>query len=248
MFLFPVWAVFWHGAVSRYTEGNWNKISIGNSLEEDSIYSIELGPEGDVWLGSYGRIYKYEDEIWTTFTTSDGLPDKRINELTVSLNGDIWAGTSGGGICCFDGNSWTVFTQDDGLADNVVKSIAFGPGGEVWIGTHSGVSRYEPFSVFVEMDDFSPSELNITSIFPNPFNLVTNIQFNIPRSGILNLEIFNIMGQKVRTIHSGILNAGTHSIRWDGKNDIGQDVSSGVYFGCLKTGTTVSFRPMMLMK
>ena len=86
--------------------------------------------------------------------------------------------------------------------------------------------------------------------YPNPFNPETKITFNIPESGKVKVEIFNIKGQKVKTLDTfpnGDL--GTREVVWDGTDENNQRVSTGVYFYQLEVdGKTVASRKMMLLK
>ncbi len=91
-----------------------------------------------------------------------------------------------------------------------------------------------------------------TSLFqnyPNPFNPTTLIQFNLERPEKVDLEIFNILGQKVRTILAGEeFAAGPYTFLWDGKDQRGRALSSGVYFYRLQTPTYLQTKKMMLVK
>ena len=75
----------------------------------------------------------------------------------------------------------------------------------------------------------TPGDFQLGEAYPNPFNGSATIQFAIATSGNVRLEIFNLMGQKIRTLVSDRKEAGSHSIAWDGKNDFGQHVGSGIY-------------------
>ncbi len=66
--------------------------------------------------------------------------------------------------------------------------------------------------------------------YPNPFNLTTIIPLTLDKQSNVELEIFNIIGQKVKTIYSGALDSGRHFFRWDGTDNNGRIVSSGIYF------------------
>lgn len=84
---------------------------------------------------------------------------------------------------------------------------------------------------------------------PNPFNPHTNISFTIAEpSPAYLLEIYNVKGQKVRTLHKGPLSAGNHTIVWDGKDITGNEVASGMYFYRLSDGKNSQSRKMLLMK
>lgn len=84
--------------------------------------------------------------------------------------------------------------------------------------------------------------------FPNPFNPTTTIAFSLKQAGNVQLEIYNIKGQKVRTLLNGDLPADHHQVVWNGKDDNGKASSSGIYFYRMKTATYSSTQKMILMK
>lgn len=93
-----------------------------------------------------------------------------------------------------------------------------------------------------------PSSLKLYSNYPNPFNPSTTIRFDLDRAGFISLKIYNILGQEVRLLQRGHMPAGSYHVDWDGKDDRGRSVSSGVYIYNLQTmGKTLS-RKMILMK
>jgi hypothetical protein len=85
--------------------------------------------------------------------------------------------------------------------------------------------------------------------YPNPFNPTTTISFSVAQtSSFVNLEVFNIKGQKVKKLVDEILPAGQHSVTWNGKDENGKSVASGVYFYKMKAGQYTSTKKMILMK
>jgi hypothetical protein len=84
--------------------------------------------------------------------------------------------------------------------------------------------------------------------FPNPFNPNTEISFHLSSGGIVHLNIFNILGQKVKTLIDEERPAGKHTILWDGKNDSGHPLVSGVYYYRLTTSDQMQIRKMTLIK
>jgi hypothetical protein len=84
--------------------------------------------------------------------------------------------------------------------------------------------------------------------YPNPFNPETTISFSIAYSGKAKLEVFNIRGQKVRTLLDGDVDAGMHKIVWNGTNDNNKTVGSGVYFYKLSCGHLSKTKKMILIK
>ena len=92
----------------------------------------------------------------------------------------------------------------------------------------------------------SPPHLG--SIHPNPFNPTTNIPIVMPESGKVDLRIYGADGTLVRTLVQTTLSAGETSYRWDGVNDAGDPVASGVYYVHLITESNVTSRPITLLK
>lgn len=84
--------------------------------------------------------------------------------------------------------------------------------------------------------------------FPNPFNPETVLKFNLPEASKVSLNVYNILGQVVRTLVDEELPAGLHSVVWDGKNGQGADVASGVYFYRIKAGDFESTMRMTLLR
>jgi hypothetical protein len=84
--------------------------------------------------------------------------------------------------------------------------------------------------------------------FPNPFNPTTTISYNLPASGKVKLGVYNLRGQLVRTLVNEAKSAGDHKVVWDGKDERGNTMSSGIYFYRLDTGKHSETRKMMLMK
>lgn len=84
--------------------------------------------------------------------------------------------------------------------------------------------------------------------FPNPFNPTTDIHFSLPASADTSLEIYNVKGQKVRTLISGKLEQGEHQITWDGTDSNRNSMSSGIYFYRLQSGNNAINKKIMLLK
>lgn len=84
--------------------------------------------------------------------------------------------------------------------------------------------------------------------YPNPFNPSTTIAFESPARAEVNLDIYNLKGQLVRKLHQGHIEAGANSFVWDGMDDKGEPVATGIYFYRLQTGKEVYTRKMLMMK
>lgn len=102
--------------------------------------------------------------------------------------------------------------------------------------------------VGIQDDTQLPIRYVLHQNYPNPFNPKTTIRFDIPQVSDITLEIFNIKGQKVRTLAQNKMHTGFHSIQWDGTNDQGIPLASGMYFYRLDTGKFRSVKKLVLMK
>ncbi len=93
-----------------------------------------------------------------------------------------------------------------------------------------------------------PKEFKLAQNYPNPFNPTTTILFSLPEPMNARVEVFNILGERVKTVFNGLGQAGENSVVWNGDNDRGQAAASGVYFYRLKAGDFQQSRKMILMK
>jgi hypothetical protein len=84
--------------------------------------------------------------------------------------------------------------------------------------------------------------------YPNPFNPATIIEYSIASAGLVEIAIFNVDGQKIRTLVGEVEMPGTYRARWDGKNDRGVPVASGIYFYRLKAGSFCGVKKMLLLR
>jgi hypothetical protein len=94
----------------------------------------------------------------------------------------------------------------------------------------------------------APDSYRLGQNYPNPFNPTTVIPFDLSETVGTTLKVYNIRGQVIRTLVDGDLAAQSYAISWDGKNDAGQAVSSGVYFYKLVAGDFQDVRKLVLMK
>ncbi len=94
---------------------------------------------------------------------------------------------------------------------------------------------------------FRPSTFALHQNHPNPFNPSTTIRFDVPKEGRVSVRIYNLSGQLIRTLQDGVASVGTHKVVWDGKDNNGHEVTSGVYFYRLEAANTLSTTKRMTM-
>jgi len=100
----------------------------------------------------------------------------------------------------------------------------------------------------VEDDGQLPTTFELEQNFPNPFNPQTTIAFSVPQTSRVRLVIFNLLGQKIVTLVDDVLPAGRRQIVWYGRDQSGNEVSSGIYFYHLSADEYTETRKMVLMK
>jgi subtilisin family serine protease len=93
-----------------------------------------------------------------------------------------------------------------------------------------------------------PDKFELFQNFPNPFNPTTALNFDLPNSSHVNLIIYDITGKKIRTLISSAYQAGSYQIQWDGKDDHGNVVASGIYLYELKAGNERLVKKMLLAR
>jgi hypothetical protein len=147
---------------------------------------------------------------------------------------------------CFDSTFWPpsshlAFARHD-AAKYVPRTnmpqcvrIAGGPTGVRWIeGSAEQESR--------------PTGFSVSQNYPNPFNPATEFLFDLPRASRVTIEVFNILGQRVKTLVDEKMAAGSHVVDWDGEDEKGAHVSSGVYFYRMRAGEFSEIKKMVLLK
>ena len=103
-------------------------------------------------------------------------------------------------------------------------------------------------SVPVTIEKALPSSYDLLQNYPNPFNPETVVQFQLPEAACVTLTICNVLGQEIRTLVNERKEGGYYKVIWDGRNEVGQHVASGIYFYSLKAGTFSNVKKMMMLK
>lgn len=107
---------------------------------------------------------------------------------------------------------------------------------------------YGSTSVLTSTASNVPFGFAINQNYPNPFKSGTTVSFNAAFKDDALIEVFNVLGEKVRLLYSGVINSGLNEFIWDGKDDHGQKVASGVYMVTVKIGTDIQSSKMLLLR
>lgn len=108
------------------------------------------------------------------------------------------------------------------------------------------------YSVITAIDDDIetglPASFSVEQNYPNPFNPTTTIDYSLPSQSRVSIRIYNVLGQAIRTLVDEPQAAGKYSVTWDGKNQAGEAVSTGLYLYRIQAGDITQSRKMLLLK
>ena len=115
---------------------------------------------------------------------------------------------------------------------------------DLWVGAvHSAdVVNIDNYNVIF------PERLRIYNAYPNPFNPITSLSYDLPEDGLVNIAIFDMMGRIVKTLVNGSQTAGFKSVQWDATNDRNEPVSAGLYLYTIQSGEFRQTKKMVLLK
>ncbi|MDP8208028.1 MAG: lamin tail domain-containing protein [Candidatus Electryonea clarkiae] len=99
-----------------------------------------------------------------------------------------------------------------------------------------------------ERQDVVPDHYSVSQNHPNPFNAFTTIQYTLPSNNKVRLIVYNLLGEQIVTLINGEISAGSHIVLWNGKNNSGHDVSSGIYFYLFESDGNIDSRKMLFLK
>lgn len=189
-----------------------------------------------------------------TFRRLDGVEDKRAVRSVATIKKAAVAGLLAGD---FDGNGKVEFDDFFLFAD------AFGSANPGFDLSGNGAVDFDDFFLFA--DNFGkeaqaklialareylglPASPHLEQNYPNPFNSSTTLRYQLAEVGQVNLEVYDVSGQKVRSLVSVQQTPGIYSVTWGGTNEQGMEISTGIYFARLQAGEYTQVNKMMLMK
>ncbi|NIT56218.1 MAG: T9SS type A sorting domain-containing protein, partial [Aliifodinibius sp.] len=180
------------------------------------VFSYYYQPQGtgnEPETGDSLRVYFKNDlNEWVLVRAYPGMPVQPFTEEVI----DIETAPHGGGSY-FHGQFQARFRSTGGAAnipndDWFVDDVSLGP----------------PVGIEEEKDRL-PMQFAVMPNYPNPFNPTTTIEYQLPRASTVKLVIYNTLGQMVRTLVNQSMEAGVHQAVWDGRNERGKQVASGIY-------------------
>ncbi|HOI28176.1 MAG TPA: T9SS type A sorting domain-containing protein [Melioribacteraceae bacterium] len=119
--------------------------------------------------------------------------------------------------------------------------------GNIWLNRIRAIVEI-PTGIGTEEVELLPVAYSLEQNYPNPFNPETVISFSLPKSGNVQIKVYDVLGKEIKTLMSEDRTAGNHKIYWNATDDHGRRVSSGVYFYTISSGDFIQTKKMVLMK
>ncbi|MHB9030269.1 MAG: ligand-binding sensor domain-containing protein [Candidatus Latescibacterota bacterium] len=210
--------------------------------------SLTVDRNGAAWVATVDGILRYDGTEWVNIGRGTEYELTWIRQVAIDMNGILWAATWDG-ILRYDGQQWKRYTFADGLPDDKINRIAVDHLNRKWISTQRGICMLDDSEPSATPDS-APLEFALHGNHPNPFNPSTTISFTLSEPGRVDLAVYSVSGQRVRTLLSdrAYRPNGTYRIVWDGKDERGYAVSSGVYFTRLITNGRAKTLKMLLVR
>ncbi len=243
-FLFLLFVSAWSNEITLTRSGDWITFNLNNQQSLGGIaMALEFADPGDdVSCDSFSFV----DTRLSSIAFKDVIIDndeKTVLIFAVVLDEDYIPSGEGALVKLkFSGEdsvkfeSTTIFKQEGiSVISSDAEELPF---------------EFNPVYVSVEEEKKPdlPTQFVLFQNHPNPFNPYTDIKYALPKDSYVNLSVYNILGQKVKTLVDRKELKGFHTVRWDGKDERGQNTSTGIYFYKLKAGKYTQTKKMLLLK
>lgn len=233
---------------SADTSKTWTK---NTNIDVRNGFSFDFIDNNKGWVApNFNEVYRTLNggNFWQPFPlpftnqTSELMFVDDQRGFISGTNGVIFATNDGG-------ESWV---HEASFTSNLlldIDSYSDGKTIEVWVVGDGFHVLHQTFLISsVAAPEVGIREFRVFQNYPNPFNASTQIEYELPSSAHVILKIYDILGRKVRTLVDTAQNSGSHTTVWDGKNEAGQVVSSGLYVYKLTAGNHAQTKKMLLLR
>ncbi len=200
----------------RYGSFNYQGTEFGEVIDATSMTTISF----DMWTSNATEV---------NFTVISTGPEERLFPLDIAHG------------------QWVTYQIDLDYFENVdladIFQMKFDGGDSSPTIYLDNIYFFDQTAVSIDDEGTHPTEFALSQNYPNPFNPTTQIQFTVPETGNVKLDVYNLMGQRVATLLNENVNSGSHTITFDASN-----LASGVYLYRLQAGSAVLTRKMTLIK
>jgi arabinogalactan endo-1,4-beta-galactosidase len=221
----------WHGTLSDL---NQNIDELGNEFQKPVLIVETAYPFTLQWNDNTNNILGLETQLLEDYEASEDGQFTFLHDLIILVDENDY----GLGICYW-APDWISTNQFGSPWEN---QALFDFDGELL----DAISVFDNSSVAIKrIENFS---LNNIYNYPNPFNPITTLEYDLPEDAVVNITIYDMMGRVVNTLVNGSQTAGYKSIQWDATNNLGDPVSAGLYIYTIQAGEFRQTKKMILLK
>lgn len=223
-----------------------------NAVQEDGLLKLRVALTKGQKLKGYGFSLQYDQtryEFVEAKEVTGNLLDTGSGQPTLFLSSNKTSGQIAVGAMKIDGQAaegngelveFTFRTGETPLPTDfqILEGVLVDLTGGVDLVHNIEIGNLKPM----------PDDYGMDQNLPNPFNPSTTINYQLPEAGRIKMMVYNLLGQEVRALVNEELDAGFHSVIWDGKNELGRQVASGVYMYRIQAGDYTKTLRMMMLK
>lgn len=248
------WLCTYYGVSYKEPGANYKSIA---AIEGEYTYAMTIDKNNHVWVSEYNtpQIHEILPDLTIVNHTAATLPPlaSKVEDLEADRNGHIWCALNGGGLLEIkpDGSytQYTAASTSGAIPEDILTHLEI-INDEIWVSTSaSGILRISGAISSVEAPNTAqPRDFTLQPNSPNPFNPSTRIRYHLQKAAEVNLAVYDLQGRLIRTLASGRQNAGEHLQTWDGRDENGSSVASGVYICVLNASGRIATQKMTLLK
>jgi len=226
---------------SNYSLGSYQvvgSVSDGNSEDDQNVtWNMDISKVTSVELAAFDVDFNGFDGVGISWKTSKQLDNAGFRLLRSERKDRDYQDLTDGNIKTSESGEYTFFDRNVETNRRYYYKL-------VDVDLSGDRTEHGPIEIFVA----APEKFELSQNYPNPFNPATNIRFQIAKAGLVTLKIYDVLGREVRALVNEKLAADFHTFVWDGRNQNGVLVSSGIYFYRMVSGKFIETKRMLLMK
>ena len=222
----------------------------GNPYKPMSLYLTHLSIDGAALEAGDEVALLDKDQIVAAAVIPETLDSENPLELIAAMDDGSGAGFTEGNVMTF--RIWKKASGEEIAIESSAVQFLDPASGEAAqpVAFQGFGTAAASISISTAAEDAAqlPADFTLEQNYPNPFNPSTRITFGLPDAAQIRLEIYDLTGHLVRTLYDGTQAAGVHTLEWNGSNDYGDRVASGVYFYRLTTPELTLTKKMIFTK
>ena len=224
------------GVLANATDGLDSQDFLEAPAIVDNGLRLSIVDNGNAYAGNF-KTFSSAGHYWDLSIAANGKAEKAILKITeqnsIPAEFDIWLMDTNRQHTLLVGPGQVEITVPEKGEEKTLRLI---------VGTTEFAEQAGEGTPLVAY------QFDLGQNYPNPFNPETKIEYQLAERSEVKLEIFNILGQRVRSLVTAVQNSGPQSVIWDGRNNLGQFVSSGVYIYRIQAGEFIDSRKTVLMR